>query len=278
MSAVTRALHPALAPYVASCVGFDVRPPVESVHYGLPSPTLTVILSFGEPLDCGWADEADSNGYWMLVAGLHDAPALIRTHGYQHGLQLALTPVGARALLQMPAGALGKTLVHPSDSPQLQQALPEGLHAQVAESDWSARFDLVEQHLLQCIARTQETAIISPEIAEAWRLTVASRGRLPIAQLAQRVGWSRRHLQSRWSAEFGLTPKRLARVARFDHAHQLHEAGVPLSDVAHRAGYSDQSHLNRDWRALAGQTPSETAEDFPIILDATGTAQASSGA
>lgn len=278
MSTLTRVLHPALAPYVASCVGFDVRPPVESVHYGLPSPTLTVILSFDEPLDCGWADETDSNRYWMLVAGLHDAPALIRTHGYQHGLQLALTPAGARALLQMPAGALGNTLVHPSDGPQVQQALPEDLHAQLAEADWSARFDLVEQHLLQRIARTQETATISPEIAEAWRLTVASRGRLSIAQLAHRVGWSRRHLQSRWVAEFGLTPKKAARVARFDHAHQLHEAGVPLAEVAYRSGYSDQSHLNRDWRALAGQTPVQTAEEFPIVLDAVGNSQASSQA
>ena len=254
MPAVTRALHPALAPYVVSCVGFD------------------------EPLDCGWLDEPGSDRYWTLIGGLHDRPALIRTHGRQHGIQLALTPVGARALLGIPAGELGNTLVRPDDSPHVRRILSDGLHGRLAEAGWPERFDLLEQRLLQQMDWRNQSGGMAAKVAEAWRLMVSTHGRLPIEEVAHRVGWSRRHLQARWAAEFGLGPKRSARVARFGHAQQLNEAGMPLAAVAHVAGYADQSHLNRDWRALAGQTPVETLDDFPIVLENMDGVGASSGA
>jgi len=276
--AVTRALHPALAPYVVSCVGFDFRMPVDVVHHGLPSTALTVVIVFDEPLDCGWLDEAGSDRYWTLVGGLHDRPALIRTHGRQHGIQLALTPVGVRALLGIPAGELGNTLVRPDDSPHVRRILSDGLHGRLAEAGWPERFDLLEQRLLQQMDWRNQSGGMAAKVAEAWRLMVSTHGRLPIEEVAHRVGWSRRHLQARWAAEFGLGPKRSARVARFGYAQQLNEAGMPLAAVAHVAGYADQSHLNRDWRALAGQTPVETLDDFPIVLENMDGVGASSGA
>lgn len=276
--AITRALHPALAPYVVSCVGFDYHLPVDAVHHGLPSTALTVVLSFDEPLDCGWLGESGSERYWTLVGGLHERPALIRTHGRQHGIQLALTPAGSRALLGLPAGEVGNTLIRPEDSPQLRTLLSESLRGRLAEVGWHERFVVLEERLLQRVSRADRSAVIAPEIGEAWRLTVSTHGRLPVEEVAHRVGWSRRHLQARWAAEFGLGPKRLARVARFGRAQQLQDAGVPLVEVAHRAGYADQSHLNRDWRALAGQTPVESANDFPIVLENLDGVGASSGA
>lgn len=263
---VTRALHRALAPYVTSCVGYDERPHVDSVHHGLPSTALTVIIAFDEPLDCGWLGEPESDRYWTLIGGLHDGAALIRTHGHQHGLQLSLTPAGARSLLGMPAGKLGGTLVRADATPELQRCLGRDLHPRLADAGWAERFALVEQRLLERLAHSEQALGMVPEVAEAWRLTVATKGQLPVAEVARRVGWSRRHLQAHWAAEIGLGPKRVARVARFGYAKRLHEAGLPLTEVAHRAGYADQSHLNRDWRALAGQSPAQTAEDFPIVL------------
>ncbi len=56
----------------------------------------------------------------------------------------------------------------------------------------------------------------------------------------------------------GLAPKAYARVARFQRAlAALHAGGRGLSDVALRAGYYDQPHMNADFRALAGMTPGE---------------------
>jgi AraC-like DNA-binding protein len=44
-------------------------------------------------------------------------------------------------------------------------------------------------------------------------------------------------------------------VLRLGRALHQADAGRPLSEVAQRAGYTDQAHLARDVRALAGITP-----------------------
>lgn len=88
--------------------------------------------------------------------------------------------------------------------------------------------------------------------------------------LAQEVGGSRRHLGERFRREFGLTPKVAGRVMRFESTRRL--LGTPgrpgLADVAARCGYADQAHLTREWRELAGCTPSTwLTEELPSIQD-----------
>lgn len=62
-------------------------------------------------------------------------------------------------------------------------------------------------------------------------------------------------------------PKHAARVARFEHSRALLSSGLPLTQASALAGFSDQSHLNREWRSMAGMTPRELGDDFPIIQD-----------
>jgi AraC-like DNA-binding protein len=49
----------------------------------------------------------------------------------------------------------------------------------------------------------------------------------------------------------------VARILRHQHVTAGLRAGLPLADLAEAAGYSDQPHLNREFRALAGCTPTE---------------------
>lgn len=263
MPSCTRALHAALDPYVESCVGYDYRLAPDATHHGLPSTTLTVVIAFDEPLDCGWLDDAGTRrSYWLLAAGLHTRPSLIETHGRQHGMQLGLTPRGAHALLGVPTSALGHAIVH---ADELAGGLPASLHEQLAEADWAARFDLIEQHLLRNLPEGGDP--LGPEVSEAWRVLRRSRGRMRIDDLAAHVGWSRRHLGGRFHDALGITPKQAARVARFEHASQMLRAGLPSAEVANAAGFADQPHLNREWQALAAMSPSDTLQDFPIVQD-----------
>lgn len=256
--ALSPPVHPGLRPYVASWVGFDLRPDVDSIHRGAPSPALTVIVSFGEPLDVGWPDGSQRDRYWLLAAGLHTGPALIRTHGYQHGIQLSLTPAGSRALLGLPAAALAEVM---TDHQPLPLGIPDGLRERAETADWAQRFDLLTDHLLALAGTTPPR--LDPELAEAWRVLERTYGQARIHSLATHVGWSRRHLAGRFRTEFGITPKQAARLHRFQRARALHADGHRLAEVAALAGYADQAHLNRDWRLLAGQTPTEA--EFPIV-------------
>lgn len=83
--------------------------------------------------------------------------------------------------------------------------------------------------------------------------------------MADRVGWSRRHLTTQITAEFGIGPKDAGQVLRFDRARKMMTAGhTLLTDIAAACGYADQSHLNREFRALAGTSPRQWLSDDDV--------------
>jgi len=75
--------------------------------------------------------------------------------------------------------------------------------------------------------------------------------------LADEVGWSRRHLIARFRQQVGLPPKTLSRIVRFAGlARRLEAPDRPgLARLATEAGYYDQTHLNREFREFTGTTP-----------------------
>src|ERR1700751_3606878 len=94
--------------YVAGYAGYRQRGVPPARHRGLPSPYLTLIFTLDEPLTIvAHPDPGQPPGeYGTLLGGLHSVPALITHAGAQSGLQVALRPLGARALLGLPAGEL----------------------------------------------------------------------------------------------------------------------------------------------------------------------------
>ena len=78
----------------------------------------------------------------------------------------------------------------------------------------------------------------------------------PVATLAGELGWSRQHAARLFQREVGIGPKLLARVARLQWAVAAVQgrAGRSLAQAALAAGYFDQAHMDRDFRALAGPT------------------------
>ena len=84
-----------------------------------------------------------------------------------------------------------------------------------------------------------------------------SGGRVAIGALAKELSCSRKHLTLRFRHEFGVSPKLLARIFRFDRAVRLIGAGrvAGLADLAAASGYADQAHLSREFRIFAGSAP-----------------------
>ncbi len=263
-------VHPRLGPFVAAAVGYRHEGLAPGEHLGLPSPFLTLIVPLDDPLVmAAHPDPAQAPGsYDGLVGGLHTRPARISHPGRQSGIQLSLTPAGARALLGCPAGALA-SLDSPLDDVLGAVGTELGERVRAAES-WPARFAVLEQVLLRQVTDDG----VRPEVAEAWRLTTASAGRLPVAEVAARVGWSVRHLEQRFRAETGLGPKEAARVARFDRARRALAGraatgrALDLAGLAGATGFSDQAHLTREWRAFSGLPPTRwLAEEFGFVQD-----------
>lgn len=104
-----------------------------------------------------------------------------------------------------------------------------------------------------------------------WRLLLARRGRVGVAEAAAMVGFGERHFRTKFRAAFGLSPKQATRVVRHEAARRAIEATPtrPLSAVAMDLGYADQAHLTREFRNLTGLTPTEwMAQELRIVQDA----------
>jgi AraC-like DNA-binding protein len=95
----------------------------------------------------------------------------------------------------------------------------------------------------------------------------ATRGNVAIEQLARRVGITRRHLERQFREYVGLGAKHVARIARIHAALDLLQQQPLMSgaEVAAACGYSDQAHLIRECRALAGATPSRLDSSEPSL-------------
>lgn len=252
------AVHRALAPYVASLTAYDVDLGAPGVHRGLPGTTLTFVLPVGEPLDVGWAgDDASRGRRWSTLSGLHTGPAEIHHDGTQAGVQLALTTAGARALFGMPAAVLAGELVELDDVVPALRHLPEQLAATAPEQ----REALLAAALLDQLADYEGPR---PEVGRA--LAQLTRG-ARVQEVADDVGYSRRHLGTLVRDECGLTPQQVRRLGRFERSKAA-LGRMPLAEAAQRCGYADQAHLTREWVALAGCPPTTwLREEFPFLQD-----------
>lgn len=77
-----------------------------------------------------------------------------------------------------------------------------------------------------------------------------------VADAAQRVGLSARALERRSCATFGLTPKAVLRRSRFlDMATAVRGISDPGEEERAALRFSDQSHLNREFRYFINMTP-----------------------
>ena len=255
--------------YVAAYTGYRQRGVPPARHRGLPSPYLTLIFTLDEPLTIeAHPDRGQPPGeFGALLGGLHSAPALITHAGAQSGIQVALRPLGARALLGRPAGELAGL-----DVPA--EAVLGGVCAELrdrvrAAAGWRERFAVLDEILLRRVGPVAPAGA-SSEVSWAWQQRLRAGGALRVSALAAGTGWSGRHLTSRFRTEIGLTPKAAARVVRFDRARKLlvqrlavADGDYVLADLAADCGYFDQAHLAREFRALAGCPPSQwLAEEF----------------
>lgn len=231
----------------------------------LPSGSLWLIVSFGDPLEIvAAADPRLARERLVSFAvGLQDAPAVTEHAGRQHGVQVELTPLGARALLGAAPCGLADTCVGLDD---LLGSEADRLATRLAEApDWAGRFTIVNRFLE---ARIDRRAALAPEVSLVWNRLQESAGRVSIAELVREAGWSRRHLAARFREQVGLPPKTVARVLRFQRAVSLSNGSARRSwaEIAAACGYSDQSHLIRDFQTLAGSTPGEYAAACPPDL------------
>jgi len=221
----------------------------------LPNGCIEIIMNLGaEPIKV-YADDDDTQSKIdgdVLISGLHTTPFVIGSSCRGAALGICFKPGGAYPILGFPADHLMDKHISLLD---VWPIFAQDLHERLLEtSDILTRFRLVEQSLIRCIMSDH---ILHPAVAFALKAFQSQNCSTSVLGLTDQIGLSSKRFIDLFRTQVGLTPKQYLRVQRFQQVlyHIHHRETFAWSDLALAYGYHDQSHFIRDFRALAGVTP-----------------------
>lgn len=112
----------------------------------------------------------------------------------------------------------------------------------------------IEHWLLSLLPRAHR---LDEHVTRAIKWTYSSRGRLNVRELSRQVGLCERQLARKFPAWTGYAPKEFVRILRFQHALEAVAHTRLQNDAAIAAahGYSDQSHMIREFHEIGGFAP-----------------------
>jgi AraC-like DNA-binding protein len=86
-------------------------------------------------------------------------------------------------------------------------------------------------------------------------------GTLPVSQVAAAAHATVRTLERNFKQSSGYTVKDVSGLIRFEQVRNRlwHHPGTNLAGLAHELGYTDQSHLSREFKRYSGATPAAFA-------------------
>ena len=234
--------------------GFCERAATSVDRLELPPAATVIVLCCGEPITLQSALHPRATSRLDAFSAGLQVPAQCVTHaGINACVEIRLPPLAAYALF---GGAMTETN---SDPISLLDVAPRPIAILLDQlrntSAWPDRLAAVDRFLARGFA--QSNRHVPPELIRAWRILEQSNGRIAIRSLARAIGWSERHLIRRFLVYFGVRPKAIARRLRFNHAFDLLSAhpGNEMSTIALDAGFSDQSHMTREFQTFCGVPP-----------------------
>jgi AraC-like DNA-binding protein len=219
----------------------------------LPNGCTEVMINLGPPHRM-FVHGGSSVWETAWFSGLHARSISIESLYGTHLVSARLHPLGALQLFGGPVAGLVNTVVDleiivGTSAKELRESL---LHAHSAEE----RFEILELFLRARLSRHPTPTTV---VRAAARLIEEVHGGLRISSLHSRLGISRKHLWHHFGRELGMSPKAYAGLHRFlwTLARLRQSTEVDWSQLAIAAGYSDQSHLVRDFRRVASASPTE---------------------
>ncbi len=247
---VDRATTPCLSgasPWVEAWWSLSWDLPAGTHHVGrtLPHPTCHLSLERGDTRDAVGEDP-------LVVTGPVTRRFDAELRGTGSVLGVKLRPGGLTALTGVPATTWTDRTLPAAD------VLPPDVCAALrhldGDPDW-AWTGVVEAAVVALAPapdplHEQVLAVVADMLADRTLVTVD--------QVADRHGVGPRTLQRRFRHYLGVGPKAVLARFRVQDAVEDLNAGYdgPLSDLAHRYGWYDQSHFVRDFTALVGEPPS----------------------
>jgi AraC-like DNA-binding protein len=215
----------------------------------MPDGYAEIIFSFGSVMRDGAALPSP------FMMGLLNQPVVFSARGRLDIIGIRCYPWTVFDLLGLPPGARG---VHTFEHPvaQLQPLLAR--HMQAGETE--AALDEVRRFFQPQLALDSTLSKAGDAMREAG-------GTLPVSEVAAAAHATVRTLERKFKQSSGHTVKDVSGLMRFEQVRNRlwHEPQISLAALAQELGYTDQSHLSREFKRYSGVTPSAFARKAQAV-------------
>lgn len=111
-----------------------------------------------------------------------------------------------------------------------------------------------------------EKDIVSDALLLATTMISDSHGQIQVREIAQQTHYSERQLNRLFLAQIGMNVKNYVRLNRFNYVlKHIQKSPCFFAALSQQAGYFDQAHFDKDFKAISGVTPQrymKTMSDF----------------
>jgi AraC-like DNA-binding protein len=240
---------PALAPFIRAYEIIETREAVTRMLL----PDTCIIIGFryagsATLLNDVVQDDARRQLPNVCVTGLRTSVREMHTAANSGIILAKFRAAGAAPFFTSPLHHLFGTACPPGDQ---MEGDGDRIDAIITAQTDDERVARVEQFLL-ARHRPAEPDVI---VGAALRAIGAAAGALRVRTLAQALGVSQDALEKRFRRTVGSSPKQFATIVRVRQAVELSRESPSLTALALDAGYYDQSHFIRDFRAITGDAP-----------------------
>jgi AraC-like DNA-binding protein len=250
--------RPALRPFIQSLWALDetAEPaaPCSRREHVVPTGSMHLVFRLSDDPLRLYEDDADAEGELLTTAVVGGARSRFYVREVSrplHSVGAQLRPGSALLLFGAPANELAERHTALED---LWGSRVSAVRDRLGEAvSLAERLDAFEELLAERLPLVRG---LHPAVAQGLQQLVT---RTSVHDVVQQSGYSHRRFVELFVDAVGLTPKAYSRVQRFRRA--LERASTldrtSWTDIAADAGYSDQSHFNREFRECVGVTPTE---------------------
>jgi AraC-like DNA-binding protein len=228
--------------------------PSHQLERVLPTGTVELVFDLRNDRIRIFDDEFDEDGRWLsgaVVTGAQSRYFVLETSQQAFVVGVHFRPGGAAPFFQLPLGEIMDQHVSLEDlwgkaAHELRERLQDAKTP-------SSIFALLEDALLERLREPPHHRLVALAIQQ---ISVGSTS-VRVREVSDSTGYSQKRFIRLFHNQVGLTPKLFGRVQRFQWLlDQINRgANVDWVRVALDAGYFDQSHMIRDFRAFTGVSP-----------------------
>ena len=185
-----------------------------------------------------------------FIMGLLDQPVILNSNNRLEIIAIRCFPWTVFDLLNLKSGK-GRGGVHIFEHPiaQLQSRLSELIEANKKEE----AIDYVEQFFLNAYSQIPANSMLF----KAGLAMRNAKGIIPVSEVASAAHATVRTLERNFKQSSGHSVKDVSGLMRFEQVrnHLWHYPDANIAGLAQELGYTDQSHLSREFKRYSGTTP-----------------------